>query len=106
LSPFQNIDAQNASRAFYEHLNEKPQDSERLVHALVDGFSAVPSSDNAWDPVKNISQGMEHTTNLQLAEQIWSNKLALDSSCVDQDFFDDWLEKLRVEEMLQRMLAS
>jgi hypothetical protein len=101
---FQNVDAQNASRTYYGHLNEKPQDSERLLHAPVDKFSTVPSSDSAWDPVKNISQGMDHTTNLQLAEQFWSNKLALDSGCVNQEV--GWLERLQVELELQQMFAS
>lgn len=80
MSPFQNIDAQTASRAYYGHLNEKPQDGEPLLHALVDGFSTVPSSDGAWDPVKNISQGMDHTTNLQLADQFWSNQFYGDNT--------------------------
>jgi hypothetical protein len=79
-SPFQNADAQIASRAYHPHLNEKPQDGERLPHALISRSSTVPSSDGAWDSVQNISQGMDHTANLQFADQFWSDNIYGDNT--------------------------
>jgi hypothetical protein len=70
-SAFQNEDERITPRAYHRHLNEKPQDGEQLPHALIDGFSNVSSSDGAWNSVQDISQGMEHTANLQLPDEFW-----------------------------------
>jgi hypothetical protein len=71
LSPFQTVEAKLATRAYLQHLKEKPEEADQLFRAFIDGFSTLHSSDSAWDAVQHLSRSMTPTAALQLADERW-----------------------------------